>query len=162
MSLSCKVAHFNKVFEELLNMNIPNGDIFLLFGPKDILCQFECDTLEEFKKTWFNRVRIIGGEEGWITQTMTFIVINSGGETSEEPFAFVFLNTQPRNLEKVQKHLLEIPQILTADTVFGPHDIICSIRANNIKELEKIVSNIHEIVQGIEESMTTIIAGMRV
>ncbi len=50
MSLSCKVAHYGDVFEELLKMDIPSGDIFLLFGPIDILCKFEFDTLEEFKK----------------------------------------------------------------------------------------------------------------
>jgi len=162
MSLSCKVAHYGDVFEGLLKMDIPSGDIFLLFGPVDILCKFEFDTLEEFKKDWFNRVRMMGGEEGWITRTMTFIVIESGGETVEEPFAVIFLNTQPRNLEKVQESLLKSSEVLTADTVFGPYDVICSIRANDQQHLERIISNIQRTVPGIEGSMTAIIAGMRV
>jgi len=161
MSLSCKVGHYGDVFGELLKMDIPVGDIFLLFGQIDILCKFEFDTLEEFKKGWFNRVRLIGGEEAWITRTMTFIVIHSGGETLEEPFAFIFLNTQPRNLESVQESLLKISQVLTADTVFGPYDVICSVRAHDQKDLERIISHIQRI-PGIQGSMTAIIAGMRV
>ena len=41
MSLTCKVGTYNKVLEELLKLNIPKSDIFLLFGPTDILIQFK-------------------------------------------------------------------------------------------------------------------------
>ena len=144
-----------------MKMNIPTGDIYLLFGPMDILCRFEFDTVEEFKEKWFNPVRMIGGEEDLITRTMTFIVIESGGDAIEEPFAFVFLNTQPRNLEKVQRALLDIPQVATADTVFGPYDVICSVRSSDRTELERIVSHIHKSVPGIEGSVTSIVALMQ-
>lgn len=163
MSLSCKAGVYGDVLHELMKLQIPVGDIHLLFGPMDILCRFEFDTLDEFKDKWFNRVRMIGAEEGWITRTMTFIVIERGGETTAiEPFAFIFLNTQPRNLESVQRALLSLPGILTADTVFGPYDVICSVRAENRSQLEQVVSRIHKDVPGIEGSSTSIVALMQI
>jgi nitrate reductase NapAB chaperone NapD len=79
----------------------------------------------------------------------------------EEPFAILFLNTQPRNLERVQSSLLELPEVLTADTVFGPYDVICSVRARDQKSLEHTVSSIQNI-QGAEGSIKAIVAGMRI
>ena len=144
-----------------MKMEVPAGNIHLLFGPVDILCEFHFDDLEEFKEKWFNRIRMMGEEEEWITRTQTFIVIESGGETAEEPYAVIFLNTQPRNLERVQSSLLTIPDVLTADTVFGPYDVVCSVRAKNRKGLERTVSRIQS-VPGIEGSVTAIVAGMRI
>lgn len=161
MSLSCKAGKYSEILQELMNMEVPPGDIHLLFGPVDILCEFYFDILEEFMEKWFNPVRMIGGKEEWITRTQTFIVIESGGETSEEPFAIIFLNTQPRNLEKVQRSLLTMPDVLTADTVFGPYDVICSVRAKDRSDLERTVSRIQN-VPGIDGSITAIVAGMRI
>ena len=41
MGLSCKTGTYNRVFSKLLDLNIPRRDIFLLFGPIDMLVQFE-------------------------------------------------------------------------------------------------------------------------
>jgi len=41
MCLSCKAGAYNKVLHDLMALNIPRGDIFLLFGPIDILVQFK-------------------------------------------------------------------------------------------------------------------------
>ena len=121
MALTCKTGTYNKVLKELLEVNIPKGDIFLLFGPIDILIQFkDLQNLDEFIKKWFNHIRMIGYEESLITKTLTFIVISEGPPFPEEPFAIIFLNTQPQNLEKVRKKLLTFPEVLSADTVFGP------------------------------------------
>ena len=66
MGLSCKVGAYNRVLKELLDLKIPQGDIFLLFGPVDILIQFpELESLDEFKEKWFNWIRMIGAEEGF-------------------------------------------------------------------------------------------------
>jgi len=80
MGIICKTGFYRKVARELAKTKIPSRDIHLLFGPMNILCEFEFETIGEFKERWFNRVRTIGGEEEWITQTMTFFVIESGGE----------------------------------------------------------------------------------
>ena len=159
IGLTCKVGAYNRVLGALLDLNIPQGDIFLLFGPIDILVQFtEFKNLEEFIQTWFNPVRIIGAEEALITRTLTFIVISEGPLFAEEPFAFLFLNTQPRNLENARRALLSIPEVLSADTVFGPYDVVCPVKVNDATELEQVISDIHDKVSGIEGTMTTIVA----
>jgi hypothetical protein len=163
MALSCKTSAYNRVLNELLDLNIPRGDIFLLFGPVDMLIQFEgLKNLDEFIEKWFNPVRMIGAEEALITKTLTFVVISKGPSFAEEPFAFIFLNTQPRNLENVRKALLTIPEVLSADTVFGPYDVICPVRAKDRTDLERIIRHTQSNIQGIEGSMTTIVALMRV
>jgi len=163
MCLTCKVGAYNRVLKELLDLNIPRGDIFLLFGPIDVLVQFtELKSLGEFIEKRFNPVRMIGAEDALITRTLTFIVISEGPLFAEEPFAFIFLNTQPRNLERVQRTLLTIPEVLSADTVFGPYDVICSVRAKDRVDLERVISYIHKNVPGIEGSMTAIVAIIRI
>lgn len=163
MCLTCKVGAYNKILEELLNLNIPRGDVFLLFGPIDILVQFtKVKNLNEFIEKWFDPIRMIGAEEDLITRSLTFIVIHEAPLSIEEPFAFIFLNTQPRNLEKVQNALLTIPEVIFADTVFGPYDVICSVRANDRADLERVISFIHKNVPDIEGTMTTILATIRI
>ncbi len=163
ISLTCKTGAYNRVLNELLNMKVPRGDVFLLFGPVDVLVQFkELENLSEFIENWFNPVRMIGAQENLITKTLTFIVISEGPSFSEEPFAFIFLNAQPRNLEKVQEALLSVPEVLTADTVFGPYDIICAVSARDATDLERIVRQIQVNIPGIEGSMTAVVALMRI
>ena len=163
MSLTCKIGAYNRVLEELLKLKISRGDIFLLFGPMDILIQFsELNSLDEFIEKWFNPIRIIGAKEALITKTLTFIVISESPLFAEEPFAFIFLNTQPRNLEEVRKTLVSLPQVLAADTVFGPYDVICPVKVKDRTELEQVISHIQNNVPGIEGSMTAIVALIRI
>lgn len=97
MSLTCKVGSYNKVLEELLNLKIPKGDIFLLFGPTDILIQFkELQDIDEFSKKCFTPIRMICRKDDLITKTMTFIVVKEGVSFAEEPFAFMFMNIKQK------------------------------------------------------------------
>jgi hypothetical protein len=163
MCLSCKAGVYNTVLEDLLKLSIPRGDIFLLLGPMDILVQFTgLKSLDEFIEKWFNPIRMIGAEDALVTRSMTLIVIHGGPSYAEEPFAFLFLNTQPRNLEKLQKALLTIPEVVSADTVFGPYDLICAVRANDREHLERAIGHIHKNVPGIEGAMTSVVASLRV
>lgn len=163
MSLTCSAGDYNTVLTELLKLGISVGDVFLLFGPLDILVQFRnLESLDEFIEKWFNPVRMIGAEEGLITKTLSFVVISESPLFAEEPFAFVFLNTRPPDLEKVRTALLTIPEVLSADSVFGPYDIVCSIRAKDQAELERVVSRIQKNIAGIEGSITAIVAFTRV
>jgi DNA-binding Lrp family transcriptional regulator len=163
MGLKCKIGAYNRVLKELLDLNIPRGDIFLLFGEIDMLVQFiGLKSVDEFVQKWFNPIRKIGAEKALITQTLTFIVISEGPLFAEEPFAFIFLKAQPRNLENVRSSLLTIPEVISADTVFGSYDVICPIRANNKKDLERVISHIHNRISGVEGTITSMIAGLRV
>jgi len=158
MGLTCKADSYTEVLKRLLKMHIYQQDMFLLFGPVDILIRFTgLKSLDEFIEKWFNPVRMIGAEDDLIHRTLSLIVISEGPLLAEKPFAFVFVNTQPKNLETVRTRLLTIPEVLSADTVFGPYDVICSVRARNQIDLERIVANIQRI-PGIESSLTSIVA----
>ena len=161
MTLSCKVGAYNRVLDELIKMNLSKKDVFLLFGPVDILVQFSgLKTLDEFVNNWFNPIRMLTPEEPMIDKTQTLIVISEGRAFNEEPYAFLFLNTQPRNLEKVQEALQNIPGVLSADTVFGPYDVICAVRVGSKVELQKLIAKIQKEVPHIQGTVTAIVASL--
>ena len=161
MTLSCKVGAYNRVLDELIKMNLSKKDVFLLFGPVDILIQFcGLKDLDEFINNWFNPIRAITPEDPMIDKTQTLIVISEGRPFNEEPYAFLFLNTQPRNLEKVQEMLQNIPQVLSADTVFGPYDLICAVRARDTTDLQQLVAKIQKEVPHIQGTVTEIVASL--
>ena len=161
MTLSCKTGAFNAVLDELIKMNLSKKDVFLLFGPVDILVQFrELKDLDEFINKWFNPIRAITPQEPMIEKTQTLIVISEGKSFTEEPYAFLFLNTQPRNLEQVQQELQSIPKVLSADTVFGPYDVICAVKANDKEDLKRLISQIQNRVPQIQGTVTAIVASL--
>jgi hypothetical protein len=161
MTLACKVGTFNRVLDELIKLNLSKKDVFLLFGPIDILVQFTgLKDLDEFINEWFNPIRAITPEEPMIEKTQTLIVISEGKPFDEEPYAFLFLNTQPRNLEKVQEALQNLPQVLSADTVFGPYDVICAVRAKDRLDLQQLVNRIQKEVPHIQGTVTEIVASI--
>jgi len=161
MTLSCKVGAYNRVLDELIKMNLSKKDVFLLFGPIDILVQFRgLRNLDEFIGNWFNPIRVLTPEQPMIDKTQTLIVISEGKLFNEEPYAFLFLNTQPRNLEKVQEALQNITEVLSADTVFGPYDVICAVRVRNQVELQKLIARIQNEVPHIQGTVTAIVASL--
>jgi DNA-binding Lrp family transcriptional regulator len=87
-------------------------------------------------------------------------VISESPKRDDKPYAYVFLNTKPNSLEKTRTKLLTIPEVLSADSVFGPYDIICSVKATNREELETLVLLIQQI-EGIEDSTTSIVSQIK-
>jgi len=161
MALSCKVGFYNRVLDELIKLHLSKKDVFLLFGPIDILVQFSgLKDLDEFIIKWFDPIRNITPQEPMIEKTQTFIVISEGRLFTEEPYAFLFMNTQPRNLEQVQEALQKIPQVLSADTVFGPYDVICAVRLKDRADLQQLVSRIQQEVPYIQGTMSEIVASL--
>ena len=159
MTLSCRVGAYNRVLDKLIKMNLSKKEIFLLFGPVDILVQFRgLKKLNDFIKNWFNPIRMITSQEPMIEKTQTLIVISEGKPFKEEPYAYLFLNTQPRNLEKVQEALQNIPEVLSADTVFGPYDVISAVRVRDKIELQKLIARIQKDVPHIEGTVTAIVS----
>jgi hypothetical protein len=159
MTLSCKVGAYNRVLDELIKMNLTKKDVFLLFGTVDILVQLRgFKALDEFIANWFDPIRFLTPDEELIEKTQTLIVISEGKTFNEEPYAFLFLNTQPRNLEKVQEALQSIPGVLAADTVFGPYDVICAVRVGSKIELQKLIARLQKEVPHIQGTVTAIVA----
>jgi deferrochelatase/peroxidase EfeB len=160
-TLSCKVGAKTKVLDELIKIGLSKKDIYLLLGPAEVLIQIRnLKTLDEFVNKWFNPIRKITAEEAMIDKTETLIVISEGKSFAEEPYAFLFLNTQPRNLELVQEKLQEFPQVLGADTVFGPYDVICAVKANDNNDLQLLISQIQRAVPQIQGTVTSIVASL--
>ena len=159
MTLSCKAGAYKKALDELIKMNLSQKDVFVLFGQADILVQFRgLKGVDEFITNWFNPIRAMTPEDPLVEKTQTLIVISEGRPFEEEPYAFLFFNTQPRNLEKMQETLQNIPGVLSADTVFGLYDVICAVRVRNKIELKQLVERIEEEVPDIQGIVTEIIA----
>ncbi len=159
MTLSCKAGAYKKVLDELIKMNLSKKDVFLLFGQADILIQIRgLKDLDEFINNWFNPIRAITPAEPMVEKTQTLIAISEGRPFEEEPYAFLFFDTQPRNLEKLQETLQNIPGVLSADTVFGPYDVICAVRVRNKIELKQLVERIQKEVPDVKGIVTEILA----
>ena len=159
MALSCKVGAYNRVLDELIKMNLSKKEISLLFGPVDILVQFRgLKSIDDFVKNWFDPIRAITPQDPLIEKTQTLIVISEGKTSKVEPYAYLFLNTQPRNLEKVQENLQNIPEVLSADTVFGPYDVISTVRVRDKSELQKLIAKIQTNVPHIDGTVTAIVS----
>ncbi|MCL5876749.1 MAG: Lrp/AsnC ligand binding domain-containing protein [Candidatus Bathyarchaeota archaeon] len=163
MGLTCRAGHYNELIEKLLAMDIPKGNISLLYGPIDIFIKLDkLKNLNEFVKKWSTPIRMIGGDKKCLSKTMTYIVAVEGPAYSRPPSAFMFLNVEPQEAERVQKELLKFPQVISADVVFGPCDLIVPLSAKDQAELTRAVESIHEKVSGIEEAHTTVVAMMHV
>jgi len=121
MGLTCKPGTYNEVLKKLVfGLQLDQRNIFLFFGPIDILSQFnDMENLDDFVQNCFSKVKMVGAEENLLTKTLSLIVISEGRLPSERPFAFLFLNTQPKIIEKIQRTLLSFSEMLSADTVFG-------------------------------------------
>ncbi|HUK84750.1 MAG TPA: Lrp/AsnC ligand binding domain-containing protein [Candidatus Acidoferrum sp.] len=147
--------------DELIKKGLSKKDIYLLLGPAEVLIQLHgIKDLGEFISKWFNPVRTITDQGAMIDKTETLIVISEGKAFAEEPYAFLFLNTQPRNLELVQQKLQSIPKVLSADTVFGPYDVISAVKANDNKDLQEIISQIQKEIPEIQGTTTAIVASL--
>ncbi len=163
MGLKCKPGSYSEVLKKLLfSLNLDQQNIFLLFGPVDILIQFpDLKDIHEFIEKWLNPIRMLGEDEDWIAKTVSFITVSEGPKLSEKPYAFVFLNTEPKSLETVRTQLLKIPEVLSADSVLGPFDVICSVKATDPQELETLTLLIQRI-PGIVDSFTSIVSPIRI
>lgn len=73
------------------------------------------------------------------------------------PYDVVFVKTRPPKLEAVGRSVLAIPEVLSADFVFGPYDIICLVRATNLVDLERVLLAIQTSSPGIEQAMTCVV-----
>ncbi len=160
-TLSCKVGAKTKVLDELIKIGLSKKDIYLLLGPAEVLIQLRgLENLDEFISKWFNPIRRITAQEGMIDKTETFIVASEGKSFAEEPYAFLFMHTQPGNLELVQEKLQRFPNVLSADTVFGPYDLICMVKAKDNNDLLLLISQIQIEVPQIQVAAAAIVASI--
>ena len=55
--------------------------------------------------------------------------------------------------------MLKIPEVLSADSVFGPYDLITSVNVADHAELETLVLLLQQI-DGVESTTTSVVAGV--
>ncbi len=159
MGLTCKPGNYDEVLKKLLfKMFIDPQDMYTLYGPLDILIEFNgLRNLGEFVTKWFNPMRMIGAEDDLITKIQNLIVVKENQLPAEAPSAFVFMNAKPSNLENVRESLLTIPEVLSAGSVLGPYDVISSVKTKDNSELEEVVSTI-EHIPGVQSSAAAPVA----
>ena len=73
----------NTVLDGLIKIKLSKKDVFLLFGPVDILVQLHFKDPDEFINKWFNPIRAITSQEPMIEKTQTLIVISEGKSFTE-------------------------------------------------------------------------------
>jgi DNA-binding Lrp family transcriptional regulator len=62
------------------------------------------------------------------------------------PSAYVIIHCDPAEIYYVIRNLKYIPEVKTADDVFGYYEVVCKVEANTQKDLEKaIISKIRKI-----------------
>jgi len=160
-TVACKVGARTKMLDELLKIGLSKKDIYLLLGPAEILIKLHGFlNLKDFIANWFDPIRKMTNQETLVDKTQTLIVISEGKSYLEEPFAFLFFNTQPRNLEMVQEKLQSLSQVLSADTVFGPYEVICAVKAKDNNDLQQLISKIQIEVPQIQETTTSIVSSL--
>ena len=158
LGLNCKVGTSKKVIKKLLALNVPSGDSLLLFGYIDILIEFRDVTgLEEYIERWLTPISRIGEGEELVTETLTLIVGKEGPSIREIPFAVIFLSVQPQHFETVRIGIQSVPEVLSADLLLGPYDIICPVRAKNMADLEQVVLSVQTSVSGIKRTLTCLV-----
>ena len=175
MTLYCKASRFNTicdeisintVLDELIHMNLSLNDVFLLSGPADILVHVNFKDLEEFINKWFNPIRAITAKEAMIEKTEVIekmenlFVLSEGKLYNEEPYAFLFQNTHPINIEQVQQDLQNIPNVLSADIVIGPYDLITAVKAKDREDLKRLLLKIQKEVPKIQGTVTGLVASI--
>ena len=159
LGLTCNVGSYARVVQELIGLNIPKEDLTeLLYSPLDILIQFtELESLDAFVEKWFNPIVQMNAEEALITETLTFIVISAGPSLTEVPFAYLFLNTPPQYFATIQDSLLTTTGVLSADTVFGPYDVICPVQASDRTDLDLLIARIQRSIPSLKVSMMAVV-----
>jgi DNA-binding Lrp family transcriptional regulator len=72
--------------------------------------------------------------------------------------AYVLVTTEVGAEEEVRKKLLEEPEILEAEVVFGVYDIVVKIKADSIEQIRKIVTWKIRRIDKVTSTQTLIVA----
>lgn len=70
------------------------------------------------------------------------------------PSAYVIIHCEPTETYYVIRNLKYIPEVKTADDVFGYYEVVCKVEANTQKELEKVITSKIRRINHIISTMT--------
>lgn len=78
----------------------------------------------------------------------------SGQNTSQ---AYIVIHTEKGSEFEVLRNLNHIPEVTEADVVFGHYDVLCKVKTNEYKKLEKIITKSIRAIPHIKTSMTLVV-----
>jgi len=73
--------------------------------------------------------------------------------------AYVLIQVEIGQAEKVSKALRNKPGILDADLVIGPHDVIAVLQGVDANAIARIVVNEIQAVKGVNRTITYMVIG---
>ncbi|HIQ13689.1 MAG TPA: Lrp/AsnC family transcriptional regulator [Thermoprotei archaeon] len=74
------------------------------------------------------------------------------------PVAYVLITTEVGVEEEVKQKLLQEPEVVTADVVFGVYDIVAKIKGETIEDIRKVVTQkIRNKIDKITSTQTLIV-----
>ena len=73
------------------------------------------------------------------------------------PKAYVLLSVETGKMAHVRKALMDIPQIIDSDSLYGVYDIICKIEAPTDEELRGTMPSIRRI-DGVKATITMLVS----
>ncbi len=68
--------------------------------------------------------------------------------------AFVIIHCDPGQEEYIIRNLQHIPQVVSADGVFGFYEVVCKIEADGEKQLADIITKQIPQIQHVRTKMT--------
>jgi len=76
----------------------------------------------------------------------------------EMPYAYVLITTEVGVEEEVKEKLLEEPEVVEAEVVFGVYDIVAKVKGDSIEEIRRIVTQkIRRKIDKITSTQTLIV-----
>jgi len=70
------------------------------------------------------------------------------------PSAFVVIHCDPAETYFVIRNLKYLPEVKTADDVFGYYEVVCKVEANTQKDLEHVITTKIRRIKNIISTMT--------
>ncbi len=74
------------------------------------------------------------------------------------PYAYVLITTEVGVEEEVKEKLLQEPEVVEADVVFGVYDIVAKVKGDSIEEIRRTVTQkIRRKIDKITSTQTLIV-----
>ncbi|NHV98765.1 MAG: Lrp/AsnC family transcriptional regulator [Thaumarchaeota archaeon] len=155
IGIKAKPGTHRRIHNEIRDMG---ASAYMVCGEIDIICKVnQFNTISEFDSKWHEPISKIGAEENMVRAIQTFIVAKeSPRPLKKEPYAFIFLKIIPSRIDITFSSLLNLDGVMTADVIYGVYDVILTVDAKDLKELESILNKILEI-PGVLETTTMVV-----
>jgi DNA-binding Lrp family transcriptional regulator len=73
------------------------------------------------------------------------------------PMAYVLINTEPKNMEKVVATLEELDSVVEIFPVYGVYDVVAKIKGNTMEELKDTVTWKVRSLDSVRSTITMLI-----